>query len=428
MGKDAVRCGIWLAECVGSKRGAYAALISEFGSAEAVYRADLSARNASGPITRSVLLKLNNKSLSRAERIADYCALKHIAVLFPGDDRYPAMLRDLPDLPAVLYVRGKLPDFSRVPATAVVGTRKMTPYGMQVAYNVGYGLARGGSVVVSGMAAGGDSLALCGAIDGGGACVAVLGCGVDRAYPPDNAYIMEEIAARGAVVSEYPPGTDINKRNFPERNRIISGLSRSVCVTEGDERSGALITAARAIEQGKRVFAVPRNLGEAGGKGVNRLLKEDASTLTGADDVLRDYAFLYPDVIVLGASEYCEPERARLSAKAHRVDVGPIMKKAEQDKKEEKEISPPAPAVRIKETKSDINISEEPPVTEEELALIDGRTRDIFLSLPEGPFLPDEAVSGKYDVADIMCALTVLEISSLVKALPGGRFLAKKRK
>ncbi|MBQ7011470.1 MAG: DNA-processing protein DprA [Clostridia bacterium] len=427
MSGRAIRYGIWLAGCVGSRPGAYGALISEYGSAEAVHRADHTKRKSGGPVSRGVIRALCDKDLTEAERIADYCAMKHITVLLPSDEKYPALLRDLPDLPAVLYVLGKLPDFSLLPATAVVGTREMTEYGMQVAYSVGYGLARGGSVVVSGMAAGGDSLALCGALDAGGIPVAVLGCGVDRAYPVGNAGLMREIAARGAVISEYPPGTQINRQNFPERNRIISGLSRAVCVTEGDTRSGALITARRAREQVRQVFAVPGNVGVKGSGGVNLLLKENAALLTSVDDVLRNYAFLYPDAITLGIDDAVDLERARASAEAHAVDVGRILKNSREKAKKNELETDEMPFVRIKAAESDINMTEEEPVSDEELSLIDSRTREIFLSLPDGPFLPDEAVSGKYDVADIMCALTVLEINSLVRSVPGGRYLARKR-
>ncbi len=424
-----IRYGIWLSGCVERRKGAYSALMAEFGSAEAVYRADFSKIKTGGVYTRSLIAALCRKDISEAARIADYCVMNHITVLFPTDEGYPALLRDLPDLPAVLYVRGKLPDFSRIPAVGVVGTRKMTAYGMKMAYSVGYGLARGGAAVISGMAAGGDSLAICGALDGGGKVVAVLGCGVDRAYPAGNKRLMEEIIASGAVISEYPPGTDIRKQNFPERNRIISGLSRAVCVTEADTHSGALITAKWAKSQARELFAVPGKVGEKGSAGVNALLKDGATPLTHADDVLKNYAFLYPEAVRLSASEERTEEQAELSAAAYSVDMGDYGKEKEKQKKKEEKTAA-MPQIRIKETENDINmnVSEEPPATEAELELIDAKTRDIYLNLPEGEFTPDEAASRGYDCVDVMCALTVLEIQSLVKALPGGRYKAKPRK
>lgn len=423
------RYGIWLAACVGSRPGAYSAVISEFGSARGAYNADLSKAKPSGALSRKIIAALADKDLSEASRIADFCSLNRIAVLFPSDEEYPALLRDLPDLPAVLYVKGRLPDFSRIPAVSVVGTRKMTEYGMLMAYSMGYGLARGGAAVISGMAAGGDSMSHCGALDAGGYTVAVLGCGVDRAYPTGNARLMQVIAERGAVISEYPPGTEVRRQNFPERNRIISGLSRAVIVTEADAHSGALITARRARLQARAVFAVPGKVGEKGSAGVNSLLKDGAETATNADDVLKDFLFLYPDAVSVNASEMRSAEQAELSAISYGIDMGDYARERRKRTEEEKR-SIPVPEIRIREAEKDIYISEkkeETAVTEAELALIDERTRAIFMSLPDTAFLPDEAAGAEFDCVDIMCALTLLEVNGLVRAVPGGRYKAKRR-
>ena len=426
------RYGIWLAMCIGSRPGAYSFLINEYGSARGVYNADFSKKKTSAVITRSMLSSLSDKDLSEASRIADFCALNRITVLFPTDEAYPALLRDLPDLPAVLYVKGRLPDFSRIPAVAVVGTRKMTEYGMLMAYSMGYGLAKGGAAVISGMAAGGDSMAHCGALDAGGNTVAVLGCGVDRAYPSGNAYLMERIAERGAVISEYPPGTEVRKQNFPERNRIISGLSRAVIVTEADSHSGALITARKAKLQARTVFAVPGKVGEKGSAGVNSLIKDGAEAATSAEDVLKDFLFLYPDAVKANAFTERTAEQAELSAAAYRADMGDYAKERKKRRETEEKASP-VPEIRIKSIEKDIYISEKAEdeaaaaATEAELSLIDDRTRAIFMSLPDTAFLPDEAANAEFDCVDIMCALTLLEVNGLVKAVPGGRYVAKRR-
>lgn len=428
--RNDIRYGIWLALCIGSRPGAYSALINEYGSARGAYNADFSKVKMKGVLTGKIIASLSDKDLFEASRIADYCALNRITVLFPSDEGYPALLRDLPDLPAVLYVKGRLPDFSRIPAVAVVGTRKMTEYGMHMAYSMGYGLAKGGAAVISGMAAGGDSMAHCGALDAGGNTVAVLGCGVDRVYPAGNARLMEAIAERGAVVSEYPPGTEVRKEHFPERNRIISGLSRAVIVTEADKRSGALITARRAKLQARSVFAVPGKVGERGSTGVNALLKDGAEAATSAEDVLKDFLFLYPDAVKTNAFTERTAEQAEFSALAYAVDMGDhARERKKRMAEEEKRIS--APEIRIKSIENDIYISEnakeEPVATEAELSLIDDRTRTIFMSLPDTDFLPDEAANAEFDCVDIMCALTLLEVNGLVRAVPGGRYKAKRR-
>ena len=301
---------------------------------------------------------------------------------------------------------------------------------MHMAYSMGYGLAKGGAAVISGMAAGGDSMAHCGALDAGGYTVAVLGCGIDRAYPPKNSRIMEIIAERGAVVSEYPPGTEVRRHNFPERNRIISGLSRAVIVTEADARSGALITAKTAKLQARAVFAVPGKVGEKGSGGVNALLKDGAETATSADDVLKDFVFLYPDAVKTDAFT----ERTVMQAEASGISYGADMGDYEKERKkrqDREENAVPAPQIRIKDLEKDIYISEDKAdadaATEAELSLIDERTRAIFMSLPETAFLPDEAANAEFDCVDIMCALTLLEVNGLVRAVPGGRYKAKRR-
>lgn len=420
--------GIWLADAVSSNGRVYSQLCERFGGARGVFEYSFFGERTGGPVTRKMLRALKSKDLSDAENTVDYCVTNRISVLFCTDAAYPRLLREISDPPAVLYVMGNMPDFERFPATAVVGTRKMTEYGMHVAYQLGYGLARGGSIVVSGMAAGGDSMALCGALDAGGIPLAVLGCGLDRAYPAKNAKLMREIASKGAVISEFAPGTEIRKQNFPQRNRIISGLSRAVCVTEASEKSGALITARHALSQTRGVYAVPGNLGASGSAGVNMLIKDGASVLTGAEDVLREYAFLYPGEITLTPIDERSADDALLSARAHAVDTGAldIEIPAEDYIPTEKR-----PTVRIKERDCDINITvseEMKTVTEEELMLVDEKTRDVFYALPDSEFTAESAVTKTLSVTDILCALTLLEINGLVRALPGGKYLKARLK
>ena len=416
---------VWLADRVGQTPGLYRVLLGEFGTPADVYRADFSAREESIAIRRASLRRLSDKSLDAARRTVDFCVTRGITILTPEHEEYPSLLRDLPDLPAVLYVRGRLPDFAHVPATAVGGTRKMTAYGMKRAYALGYGLGRGGSAVVSGMAAGGDSLALCGALDAGGFAVAVLGCGVDRAYPSGNRYLMEELAERGAVISEYPPGTDVSPGNFPVRNRIISGLCRATVVTEADAHSGALITARCAKNQGRELFAVPGAVGEKGSEGVNRLLADGAAPALTADDVLRSYAFLYPDRIRLGRAEP-EEEDALRAAREHRADVGSLLRSGQKQEQSGKEAGQALlSGIRIKHRENDINRSKEGSGQQEissVLTLVDEKTGALYRSLPEEVFTPDEVTNDRFDIGDVLCALTVLECHSLVRALPGGKY------
>ncbi|MGE5358867.1 MAG: DNA-processing protein DprA [Bacteroidales bacterium] len=211
------------------------------------------------------------------------------------DSDYPPLLTHIFDPPLVLWVRGSFP-LGRA-AVAVVGSRVASPYGEQAASRLGYELASRGVVVVSGMARGIDAAAHRGALSGAGATIAVLGCGPDVIYPPEHAALADEILRSGAILSEYPPGAPPTKWNFPRRNRIISGLARGVVIVEASQRSGALITANCALEQGREVMAVPGNVLSERHRGSHTLLKAGASLVESAQDVF-DLLHIAGDAVV----------------------------------------------------------------------------------------------------------------------------------
>ena len=203
------------------------------------------------------------------------------------DDAYPPNLRQAYNAPPVLYVRGSLETRDEW-AVAVVGTRRASVYGKEAARMVCAGLAQAGVTVVSGMAQGIDTVAHRACLDAGGRTIAVLGCGVDVVYPAQNARLAGEIVERGALISEYALGTQPDSRNFPPRNRIISGLTLGTVVVEGDMGSGALITAGFALEQGRDVFAVPGNIFARASRGTNHLIQQGAKLVTQVGDVLEE--------------------------------------------------------------------------------------------------------------------------------------------
>jgi DNA processing protein len=199
----------------------------------------------------------------------------------------PELLRTIHDPPRRLYVRGHgHPELLARPAVAVVGARACSPYGAQVARLLGRELAAAGLIVVSGLARGVDAEAHRGALEAAGVTVAVLGCGIDRDYPAVHARLAEQICERGLVASEYEPGVEPAPWRFPARNRIIAGLSVATVIVEARERSGALITADFALEDGREVFAVPGEITSALSAGTNRLLQQGATPLLSAADVL----------------------------------------------------------------------------------------------------------------------------------------------
>jgi DNA processing protein len=236
--------------------------------------------------------ELCNKLVAQREKIdvqkmAAGWASRGIDLVTTADAGYPPRLRKIFDPPAVLYFRGRLPADDKL--VAVVGARRASAYGKNAAALLAQELAEAGFGVVSGAARGIDSAAHEGALTAKGYTIAVLGCGVDVVYPPENGRLLERIAESGAVVSEYWPGTAPQAQFFPVRNRIISGLSLGVTVVEAAEKSGSLITADLALEQGRDVFAVPGSIFAAGSKGTHRLLKQGAKLVESAGDILEEY-------------------------------------------------------------------------------------------------------------------------------------------
>ena len=207
-------------------------------------------------------------------------------------ERYPRLLMEIPDPPPYLYTLGEL--YGSETAVAIVGSRRASQYGLCTATRLGRDLAQRGVTVVSGMARGIDTAAHWGALKGGGRSVAVLGCGIDVVYPPENGALHRALAEGGALLSEFPMGTGPLAENFPRRNRIISALSRGVVVVEAGEQSGSLITANFALEQGREVFAVPGNVTLSGSRGVNGLIKQGAKLVERVEDILEELGLGQP--------------------------------------------------------------------------------------------------------------------------------------
>lgn len=222
------------------------------------------------------------------------------------DSNYPENLRFIPDAPMVLYVRGELYP-TDMKALAIVGTRGATRYGLDVAQRIAYWLASQEVTIVSGMAMGIDAAAHQGALDAKGRTIAVLGCGVDILYPRENEKLAQNIMKQGAIISEHPLGMPPTGKNFPARNRIISGLSLGVLVAEAPLDSGALITAEAALEQGREVFAVPANIFNKTGAGSNRLIQEGAKLVMKASDVLDELKIAYDKKVTKTKTEKIAP-------------------------------------------------------------------------------------------------------------------------
>jgi DNA processing protein len=276
---------VWLSSLDGITPRRKYLLIERFGDPVFLWESAESDLAASGLCTPKVIARLTDKEArNKAERTLDKIRRCDADIITIRDKAYPELLKCIADPPLVLYCRGKLQTEDQ--CLAIVGSRRATWYGLDMAKRLSRQLAEHGITIVSGMARGVDSNAHKGAIEGGGRTIAVLGCGVDIAYPPENKGLMDEIIRHGAVISEYIPGTEPSQFNFPARNRIISGLSRGVVIVEAGERSGSLITTDFALEQGRDVFAVPGNINSSNSTGTNRLIRDGAKIVTSVGDIL----------------------------------------------------------------------------------------------------------------------------------------------
>ncbi|HHU22640.1 MAG TPA: DNA-protecting protein DprA [Clostridiales bacterium] len=284
---------IWLSSLHGLRPKARELLLEHFGSPKEIYfAADTDYRDVGGIMPKE-LETLKNKDMEPALDILDKCREGKIRILTMQDAEYPRRLLNIFDPPAVLYVKGNLPVIDEEAAIGIAGTRKASPYGIKMARRMGYEITKGGGLVVSGLAEGIDSAGAHGALRAGGSCVGVLGTAIDQVYPRFNWRLFEDVMTVGALVSEYPPGAPNMPGNFPQRNRIISGLCVGVVIIEAPAKSGALITASRALDYGRDVFAVPGNADSFNCVGSNELIKDCAKAVTSGWDVLCEYEGIF---------------------------------------------------------------------------------------------------------------------------------------
>ena len=437
---------IWFALRCGIASKEFQPLLETYGSPYDLFNADESEIRAL-PCSEGLKARLLDKSLAEATRIMEYCEANGVGILFFHDEEYPASLRPLRDPPILLYYRGRLPELSRRLCISVVGTRSMSEYGKRMAYKIGYELASAGTVVVSGMALGNDSVATAGAIAAGGQTLAVLGCGIDIVYPREHERLAGEILRRGAVMTEYPPATPPEGRNFPIRNRIISGLSQGTVVVEGDLKSGSLITAKTAILQGRDIYAFPGNVGETNSAGTNQLISDGAAIVLRARDVLENYTFLYRDALdmarLLKAETRSEPDDevlARLGVSLRVTSPKKPKPKAFGDTEisvptaGDRQERSPTPRPRTAPKKRQEEASAPPPVSvpadgdasERILKNLTETQQRIFAVLPLDHAVPIDYVTREgFTVGEVMAAMTILEINGLTVTLPGGLYARK---
>ncbi len=427
-------------------------LVRYFGNAEKVFLASAKELLESGAVKENdrIYQVLLTHDIKEAESIIEWCDNKGVDVTIPGSKYYPSNCLSLRDAPMVLYSVGKLPDFDKSCCVAVVGTRKMSAYGRNQAFRMGYGLAKGGAVVVSGLALGVDGVAMASCLEAGGKTVGVLGCGIDTVYPKEHKELFKAVIKNGAIVTEYAPGTGPSRDSFPKRNRLISALSLGTVVVEADVFSGALITARHSIYQGKDVFSVPGNVENEGSEGTNQLIKEGAFTVTSAADVIDRYEYVYPHSIsvlnakrsvadidcVKASEEVCRKFDVRCESDRYSIYASSLksLKKDTRNEISENELSVFAgtsdiPKLEsVKKTgrkKTDKSFSDLPgePVRIDYDMLTDIEKKVYNAMTPDVPMIPDEIKVEGLRINDILSALTLLEISGAVDGGAGGYFM-----
>lgn len=271
-----------------------------FGSEEGVYKTDVAKIERADILTKNQLGALNSaKNNASPEKFVEDIISKQIKAVFWGDEIYPEKLKEIPNPPYQLFYLGKLPA-TKEKCVSIIGARNCSEYGKEAANYFGSELAKKGVSVVSGLASGIDCISQKASVDNGGISYGIVGSGVDICYPASNRSIYENLKSAGGVISEFPPGTKPLARNFPLRNRIISGLSDVVLVVEARERSGTSITVNMALEQGRSVYAVPGRINNALSKGCNRMISEGAGVATSVDVILDELGIVnyYKDIVV----------------------------------------------------------------------------------------------------------------------------------
>ncbi|NLI57823.1 MAG: DNA-protecting protein DprA [Clostridium sp.] len=291
---DDIQYWVWLSSIPGIGAVKSKKLLEHFKSPYNIWKAKENELKELTFLTGSDVYNLMNVQIRKqVKKHLENIYKNNIKILTINDELYPSYLKNIYDPPVVLYVKGSFKRNEKY--LAVVGSRKATSYGLSMAQTISKELSNYGITVVSGMARGVDSYAHKGVVDAGGRTIAVLGCGLDIVYPYENKKLMESIIENGACVSEYLPGTAPLANNFPARNRIISGISLGVIVIEAGERSGSLITADFALEQGREVFALPGNVCSLKSAGTNKLIKEGAKIVTSIEDILEEINISFSD-------------------------------------------------------------------------------------------------------------------------------------
>lgn len=395
------RYWIWLQQCLGA--GArFKEILEYFGSVEKLYNTNIIELRMSPVLTSKQIDRISKYNINEADRIIAECEKNNWQIIAYDDRKYPQRLRDIANPPAVLYVDGVLPNIDDYAVISIVGTRKASTYAIRCAGVMAKGVALCGALVVSGGAIGVDSAAHKGALSAGAKTVAVLGNGFGNDYLKSNQSLRDEIKSNGALITEYPPGTPATKQTFPMRNRIISGLCVGLLVVEAGVKSGSLITAGYAADQGKDIYAVPASIFDYNFYGTNKLIDDGAIVATS------------PSVLVEGyAQQFKSLDLSKLKTARELFDEG-VDKSAN---------SPKTPQLEFESIAKDRSMA----VKRQELAMELKGDEQLVYNVLNQSFMGIDDVINKSSLSSnqVLVALTMLEMKGLVESASGKRYKLK---
>ena len=408
-------------------------------------------------ISPSERTRLADKNLEEAERYYNYCKSEHIGVLTYDNPYYPGRLKTIDNPPPLFYYRGRVNFLDDYPCLAMVGTRSCSENGFKIAYRTAYKATMYGAVIVNGLALGSDSACICAALDAGGYAVGLLGCGIDRIYPSQNKELFYRLSRQGLILSEFPPFSKPEGKNFPIRNRVISGISIATVILEAPEGSGAMITADHALYQGRRIFALPGDVNNSLYDGPLSLIKNGAQAITEADDILTEYSLMFPhriyvqpnivvpaDTEKLAVDKYFVPNRSnsryRRKSKtspgslsdnsvpeSNQAEYNNVSSKIEKKNMtiscaKEQEAIPEKISSATFSKSTDISSSTQPS-NNKDLSILSKQEIEIYSYFENNDFLTvDQIVSKGFKTDDVLSSLTMLEVYGFIEPLPGGRY------
>lgn len=441
---DSVIYDIWLAECIGVENSRVPEMYRIFTNAEKIYTAKEDELRLSGIFRPAELGRILKKSLYQAEDIMNQCTASGCRAIGFTDNDYPSRLRGIEAPPAVIYIKGSLPD-ENTRRVAIVGTRHATPSGKHIAFKFGCGLAKKGVIIVSGGAEGIDSDAHKGALSGGGQTLCVMGCGFNSSYLSSFAAMRREISNHGALISEYPPDTEPAAHTFPKRNRIISALSDCTLVVEAGMDSGSLITASYTAKEKKRIFAVPGSVGSPNSQGTNYLLTTGAYAAVDYRDILKwfdsqqtaDPQRIVDDTAIKKARSEVKQRRRRTDTSGNKVSsdtaeeiygevsLQPVIKTEMQTRKTEEVQEDEKSLTKTNKSRDDI-AAEVDKTTNFLKERLTENALTVYHTISDTPIIIEkiEELVG-LDYSEVISALTELELTGLITSVSFGEYVRK---